>query len=166
MRGERRIAVIGVGNPMRRDDAAGLEVVDRAQSRLPGGAIVGHCAGDATTLLDAWAGRDLAVVVDAARWPGATPGEIIWIEDAAGSTEAMPWSDAAGTHGLGVAQVIHLGRALGRLPRRLAVLAVAITEDGQGEGLSPAVEAGVGRAVDLLVERLGAAVRDPAGGGW
>jgi Ni,Fe-hydrogenase maturation factor len=35
MRGGGRIAVIGVGNLMRRDDAAGLEVVERARSRLP-----------------------------------------------------------------------------------------------------------------------------------
>lgn len=166
MRGGRRITVIGVGNPLRRDDAAGLEVVERARARFPRGTVVGRCAGDATTLLDAWTGWDLAVIVDAARWPGASPGEVVWIEDAAGPAALPPWSSALATHGLGVAEAIQLGRALGHLPGRLAVLAVAIAEEGPGEGLSAAVEAAVAGAADILVDRLGAFAGTAAGGGW
>jgi hydrogenase maturation protease len=165
MRGERRMAVIGVGNRMRRDDGAGLEVVDRVRSRLPATAFVASCAGDITRLMQAWDGQELAVVVDAARWPGATPGEIAWIEDAGSAAEAMPWSDALGSHGLGLPQAIRLARALGRLPGRLEVLAIAIGEDGHGAGLSPRVEDAVARAADLLVARLRPALRESRGGG-
>jgi hydrogenase maturation protease len=100
----------------------------------------------------------VAVVVDAARWPGGAPGEVLWIEDAATATGSLPWSDAVGTHGLGVPEAIHLGRALRCLPGRLSVLAVGIADEGQGAGLTPTVEAAVARAADLLVERVGAAV--------
>jgi hydrogenase maturation protease len=163
MRAAPGIAVIGVGNPLRRDDGVGLEVVERARPRLPQSATVETSAGDPAVLLEAWTGIGLAVAVDAARWPGAAPGEVIWIENAASSTGPLRWSDPGGTHGLGLAQAIGLGRALGRLPERLAVLAVAIDDDGLGVGLSASVAAAVGRAADILIERLGAVASERLG---
>ena len=150
-----RGVVVGVGNQMRRDDGAGLEVVRRAASRLPDSIVVARCGGDVTALLDLWEGAGLAVVVDAGRWPGAAPGEALWVADAAEWPGPLPgWSDAIGTHGLGVFQVVRLGAAMGRLPARLAVLAVAPGDLGEGAGLSPAVAAGVDRAADILASRV------------
>ena len=60
--------VIGVGNEMRRDDGAGIAVVERARPLLPPDVEVRTLGGEATALLDAWEGADLAVVVDAVRW--------------------------------------------------------------------------------------------------
>jgi len=60
--------VIGVGNSMRRDDGAGIAVVERARPLLPPGVEVRTLGGETTSLLDAWEGAGLAVVVDAVRW--------------------------------------------------------------------------------------------------
>jgi hydrogenase maturation protease len=152
----RRVVVIGVGNSMRRDDGAGLAVVARARPRLPRTVSVTECRGDATRLLDAWEGAEWAVVVDAARWPGASPGEVAWIADAeSGSAgDVLDGADALGTHGLGVAHAIRLGRALGRLPGRLALLAVAVDDAGYGTDLCAPVEHGVDVAAGVLVEHV------------
>ena len=86
----------------RGDDAAGLEVARRA-----GG--VEH-EGDATRLLDAWAGADDVVVVDAAA-SGAPPGTLRWFDASAAPLPAAQLRSS--THAFGVADAIELARALG-----------------------------------------------------
>jgi len=148
-----RVVVVGVGNEMRRDDGAGFAAVERAAPRLPAEAEVSRCAGDVTRLLDAWDGADFAIVVDAARWPGASPGEVTWLSDLGADSAALAtWGDALGTHGLGVAEVVRLGRALGRLPGRLDLAAIALADAAQGEGFSDEVERAVDRAAELVAE--------------
>ena len=160
-----RVLVIGVGNRMRHDDGAGLEVVERARRRLPAAVAVAECGEDATALLDAWEGAEFAVLVDAARWAGAEPGEVAWIPDVDAAPVVLPgWGGALGTHGLGVPEALQLGRALGRLPARLSVLAVALDDPQLGPGLSPRVEAAVDRAAQLLVDRVRSLVAAPLPG--
>jgi hydrogenase maturation protease len=140
--------VIGVGNEYRRDDGAGLRVLAALTGRLPG---VRLCAtdGEPARMLDLWAGAALAVVVDAVRVPGRPAGT--WFELAVTGDTGSP---AGGTHGVGLGTAVALGRELGRLPRRLVVLAVCGRDFGFGTGLSPAVEA----AVDPVADRVCALV--------
>ena len=150
--------VIGVGNPMRRDDGAGIAVVERARPLLPPGVEVVTLGGEATALLAAWAGAGLAVVVDAVRWgrpPGA--GGVTRIDASAEPGAVGGLGGGASSHGLGVAEAVGLGRALDRLPGRLVLLLVALAEEGHGAGLSPAVEREVEEAVTLLVAEVRAA---------
>ena len=101
--------VIGVGNPWRGDDGAGIEVARR----------VGGIAfeGDGTGLVELWAGAEDAVVVDAAA-SGAAPGTVHRFDAAAGPLPAR--SLRSSTHHFGVADAIELARALDRLPPRCA----------------------------------------------
>lgn len=149
------LVVIAVGNAMRRDDGAGPAVVERARPSLPEGVRAVSCGGDLTRLLDLWAGAGVAVVVDAARWPGSVAGELSWIAHAGRDADRLQrWSGTLDTHGIGVAQMIRLARTLERLPARLDLLAVAAEDGGQGEGLSPPVLGAVGPAAELLVRRV------------
>jgi hydrogenase maturation protease len=129
--------VIGVGNEYRRDDGVGPRVVAELTGDLAG-AELRVTDGEPGRLLDLWAGVALAVVVDAVHAPDHPPGT--WFEVTAGET---PESPAAGTHGAGLGTAVALGRALGRLPRRLVVLAVCGSEFGFGAGLSAPVEAAI-----------------------
>ncbi len=141
-----RVVVIGVGNPWRRDDGVGWAVADAARPRLPSAVAVVESDGEASRLLDAWADHDLAVVVDAV-CSGAPPGTIhVWDGDA----EVARASRTAGTHALGLADAIALGRALERLPARLVVVGVEASETATGHGLSPAVAGAVDRVVDVI----------------
>ena len=48
--------VIGVGNRMRRDDAAGPLVIDRLTVKAMAGVRLVEVAGDAPEIIDAWRG--------------------------------------------------------------------------------------------------------------
>ena len=131
--------VIGVGNPWRGDDGAGIEVARRVRG-VP-------FEGDGTGLVDAWAGADEVVVVDAAA-PGAAPGTIHRFDAAAAPLPAHRLRSSS--HHFGVADAIELARSLDRLPRALRVYAVEGEDFGAGPTLSPAVR----QAVDELVAEL------------
>ena len=155
----RRVVVVGVGNSLRRDDGAGIAVVERARPLLPPRVEVRTLSGEATTLLDAWAGADLAVVVDAVRWDHPAAGGVTRIDAISEPDAVTGWGAGASSHGLGVAEAVALARALDRLPPRLILLLIALAEEGQGEGLSPAVQGHVDEAVALLVAEVTAAGR-------
>ena len=141
--------VIGVGNPWRSDDAAGLEVARRLEAL--GEPAIAH-EGDGSGLLSHWDGVDAVVVVDAAS-SGAAPGTVHRFDAAAGPLPARLSSSS--THSLGVAEAVELARALGRLPQALVVYAIAGESFEAGEGLTPAVELAVGRLVEELAPRIG-----------
>jgi hydrogenase maturation protease len=145
------VVVIGIGNAMRGDDGVGPAAVE--QLRLGHDPRVDYVTldGESTRLLDAWRGRERAVVIDAVR-SEAEPGAVHRLEL---GHDAMPTGPpATSTHGGGLAEALELGRELDRLPLRLIVLGVEAGDLSPGEGLSPAVSA----ALPCLVERVRAEV--------
>jgi len=139
-----RVVVIGVGNALRADDAAGLEVVRRLRGG-PGVDVLEQ-SGEATTLLDALRGRAAALIVDAAA--GTDPGRLHRLDAAAGPLPQGMFG--VSTHGFGVAEGIELARALGALPPMCVVYAV---EGERFETGAPMSEA-VARALPRLAEDI------------
>ncbi|WP_280492372.1 hydrogenase maturation protease [Nocardia asiatica] len=142
--------VIGVGNDYRSDDGVGSAVALRIEElRIPG-VLVTVSDGEPTSLLDAWDGVDLAVVIDAVRCEPSIPGRVrrtdIDLLRRAGTT--------ASTHTLGIQDALPLGRALGRLPGAIVVIAVDVASLELGVGLSEPVAAAVPRAVTAVVGEL------------
>ena len=144
-----RTVVIGVGNAFRGDDAVGLEVAERLRGRA--GLDVVVCEQEPIQLLDAWAEADLALLVDAVS-SGAAPGTIHRLDATAQPVPATVFRGS--THAFGVAEVVELGRALGRLPGRLLVFGVEGAEFRAGDELTPAVAAAVEPLVDELLEEV------------
>jgi hydrogenase maturation protease len=139
--------VIGVGNTYRRDDGVGPAVAERLRGRRD--LEVATCEQEPSRLLDAWAGADLALVVDAVA-SGADPGTVHRFD---ASERPVPSGVFRGsTHAFGVGEAIELARALGRLPGRVLVYGVEGAEFAAGDGLSPAVAAAVEPLVAELVE--------------
>jgi hydrogenase maturation protease len=145
-----RVVVVGVGNPFRHDDGVGPAVVERLRARRdqPPGVTLAVTDGEPTRLIDLWDGADLAVVVDAVHADPAQPGRVH--EFVLGEVPAE--AGAASSHGVAVGTVVELAVALGRMPRRLVVLAVEGGDFTVGAGLTPPVV----RAVDDVVRRIGA----------
>jgi hydrogenase maturation protease len=142
--------VIGVGNVYRRDDGVGPAVAKRLRERRDEVAV---CEQEPSRLLDAWAGAELALVVDAVA-SGAEPGTVHRFD---ASERAVPAGVFRGsTHALGVGEAIELARALGRLPGRVLVYGVEGEEFAAGDGLSPAVAAAVEPLVAELIEEVDA----------
>lgn len=149
-----RALVAGAGNPFRRDDGAGPAVVACLRRLRPAPPLdLVETSGEAAGLVELWRGRDLVVVVDAAR-SGATPGSVHRLECGAGRVEAMPPLPTLTTHGSGVSAAISLARVIDVLPRRLVVLAVEAGDLGDGPGLSPPVRAAVRRVVDAVLAEV------------
>jgi hydrogenase maturation protease len=141
--------VIGVGNEFRRDDGVGPAVLGRLRGAVPGFVRLVASDGEPASMIEAWAGADLAIVIDALRLPQADGGR----QAIAGRTHRIVIEQAAdepvttvSTHGLGLGDAIGLGRALGRMPGRLIVHAVEVTDCGYGLGLT----AGVAGAAETL----------------
>ncbi|SOD96904.1 hydrogenase maturation protease [Caenispirillum bisanense] len=131
-----RPLVIGIGQPWRGDDAAGLAVLDL----LPADRLeLRPHHGEGLGLIALWEGRPLVVVVDAACAAG-TPGRLHRIDTA----RATPFDARlfrCSSHAFGVNEAIATGRALGRMPARLIVHAVEGERWDLGAPLSPAVAA-------------------------
>jgi hydrogenase maturation protease len=144
--------VIGVGNPWRRDDGAGVAVARRLGELAPPGVEARTHEGDGAGLLDAWAGERHVVIVDAAR-SGAAPGTLVRFD--AGAEPLPARGLRSSTHGFGVVEATELARSLGRLPERLEVYAIEAADLGAGPGLSPSVAS----AVEALARQLAVAPR-------
>jgi hydrogenase maturation protease len=144
-----RRLLIGVGNPLRGDDGAGRAVARLLADRAVRGLVVRESSGEATSLMEAWAGFDDVILVDACRGAGP-PGSVYLFQ--ADDVDRVVSLRHASSHSLGVAAAIGLARALGTLPESLVVHAIEARVTEEGEGLSPEVD----EAVRRLAERLAA----------
>ena len=141
------VLVLGVGRGDRGDDAAGPAVAERAMELVPDVTVVARV--EPAGLIDAWADAGLVVVTDAVR-SGQPPGTVHVLHACHGPLPVR--TGAGGTHGLGLAEVIELGRALRRLPPELVVVGVEAQQFGLGEPMSPQVSACVELAAKAVVE--------------
>jgi hydrogenase maturation protease len=160
-----RLLVIGLGRAERGDDAVGLVVAQRLAPRLGGvPAEVSVVLGaDPADLIELWDGAGVTIVIDAVR-SGRAAGGIVVRDVTAQPLPVGSWS-VGGSHALDLAAAVELARALGRLPQRLVVIGVEVQQVRAGAGLSAAVEAAVGPAVEAAVHIVDivAEVSGPAG---
>ncbi len=148
--------VVGIGNAQRGDDAAGLLVARALRHRLPEGWRLLELEGEGTSLLEAWAGEEAAIVVDAMR-SGQPVGTVLCFE---AHERPLP-SEAfrVSSHLFGLAEAIELGRALDMLPRSLTVFGIEGGDCALGRPPGPEVMSGVERCVEMVLDR----VRRPVG---
>ncbi len=131
--------VIGLGDPFRRDDAAGLAVAGQVRR------VEGHPEPVACLeLLDLWDAADDVVIVDAVR-SGRPPGSVQVFEPLVRPLEVSEGFES--THGLRLLTAIGLAKELGRLPDRLVVYGIEVGDVKPGVQLSSAVAAAVDRIV-------------------
>jgi hydrogenase maturation protease len=145
-----KTVVIGIGNPFRNDDGIGPAVAAQIEEqRLPGVRVV-MSDGEPAGLLEAWAGADLAVVVDAIHGVPASPGTIHRLT----ADQLETGGTAASSHGLGVPDALRLGRILEQLPRHVVIFAVEGADTGAGTELSEAVAAVLPEVVAAIMAEL------------
>lgn len=145
--------VIGIGNRLRGDDAAGPEVAARvAELGVPGVAVV--VEDEPLALVEHLARHDEVVVVDAVAPRGDAGRVLVW---RVGSTPLERDVHPVGSHGLGVAEAVELARAIGPLPTRLTLVGVEAQTLSLGAPLSSAVRDRIGDAVDAVLDALSAA---------
>jgi len=149
--------VIGVGNRLRGDDAAGLLVADLLKGKLAEGAVV-TSDGDAADLVILWEEVDSVIVIDA-MVSGRVPGTVVRHDVAAESLPVAAF--ATSSHHFGLAEALEISRALGTLPSCLVVYGIEVEATSLGTPLSPQVVDAVHRVVDAVAVEV---AREPAAG--
>ncbi len=136
-----KTVIIGVGNEMRGDDAAGLHVV--RSLRLDDVQLM-ELPGEGSELMDAWQGCGEVFVIDAAR-SGADAGSVFRLD---ATDEALPRGFFSySTHAFGLAEAVETSRNLGTLPEKLVIYAIEGKQFAHGSELSPEVAGGVAQVI-------------------
>lgn len=145
------VLVLCLGNPLRRDDAVALHVADALETDTSIGATVRRSGRSGLYLLDEMEGFDAVVVVDAIRSEGGVAGTVHSLPLAALHSPAGP-----SPHSIGLPGAVAAARAAGApVPERIHLIAIEVAVlDEIGEGLTPAVEAAVPRAVETVRDAI------------
>ncbi|MBB4304892.1 hydrogenase maturation protease [Rhodobium orientis] len=138
--------IIGVGHPMRGDDAAGPIAAERLADRGLDAIVLD---GEGARLIHAWEGRDQIVVIDAADG-GGPPGTVHVIDAAKEALSSGRFHYSS--HAFGLAEAVETSRALGDLPPNFTIYAITGADFTLGKSLSPDVAAAVERVVERIAE--------------
>jgi hydrogenase maturation protease len=147
-----KVTLIGIGQSLRGDDAAGLEAVRRWREQFIETASrpevqVEVCELPGLGLLDLFEGADAVLLVDAVQ-SGAAVGTIHQI----GSEELAAFrADSNSAHGWGVAETLELARQLGLPLPFIHLIGIEAGIVEIGAGLSAEVEAAIPK-VCLTIE--------------
>ncbi len=156
--------VLGLGNPILRDDAVGLRVVEtlRVMDTLAGHLLdadvtLGTTCEAGVHLLECMAGYEQVILVDAVS-TGGTEGEIRCLDLGDLPAAAGPFCPHSN---LDIRRILELGRTLGQpMPQRIRLVTIEAGDvTSFGEGLSPAVE----KAIPAAVETVLAQIDEPEG---
>ncbi len=142
------VLVIGIGNRFRRDDGVGPVVADRLAGH---GIETVELSGDGTELMEAWAGGDHVILVDAAR-SGAVAGTVHHLN--ANSSEIPSGLFHYSSHQFSVAEAIEMARILGRLPPRMVVYGIEGKDFSYGEELSPEVSGALDAVTQAILSEV------------
>ena len=150
------ILVLGIGQSLRGDDAAGLEAVRLWQGTYPqtaGQVRVEVSELPGLGLLDLLTGADAAILVDAVQT--ASPvGTVIRV----GPEELASFTpDSQSAHGWGVAETLQLGRSL--FPELMQVRMTLIGIVGQDFGVGAAISPEVQKALTGAIGQIEAEVQ-------
>jgi hydrogenase maturation protease len=155
--------VLGLGNPVRYDDAVGLRVAEAVERLLAAEPLPGVSVATSTRagleLIDLLSGAARAVIVDCLALPDAVPGRVsrLTLDDVAGSARLV------GAHDVTVATAFKFARASGvPMPDTVDIYAIEAADiDRIEEGLSPAVASAVDELAREIYHRLPTVSRCP-----
>lgn len=152
----KRVAVIGIGQRLRGDDAAGLEAIHQWRHRYPETANRPEVRTEALelaglNLLAVLENMDAAILVDAVHGPNSA-GEIYRLREEEISFFS---SDTKSAHGWGVAETLKMGRLLGMLDEvSICILGIQAGQMNLGEGISWEVRGKIPSLCEAIQEEL------------
>jgi hydrogenase maturation protease len=144
--------VLGLGNPILRDDGVGWRVVEEARRLCPRADVeFDMVALGGISLMERLVGYDRAVLVDSIQTEGGAVGAVYKL-----TLDDLPTLHADAVHDASLKAALELGRRLGvRLPWDIKIIAVEARDLLDfGETLSPLVAAAVPAAAALVLAEL------------
>lgn len=149
---ERQVFILGVGNPLYRDDGFGVEAVAAFEQAFSTGPEVAVIDGgtEGLSLLGVIEEATELVLLDAVAGPGA-PGSLVEMDgrELAGGTPLK-----LSEHQVGIEEVLGLAVWRGRLPERTVLVGVVARDLSFGPGLTPEVAAVLPAALDRAAHWL------------
>jgi hydrogenase maturation protease len=120
------IIILGIGNPILRDDSVGLKVARRLKRAVPSVEVV-ETAEAGLSLLDWAPDHDRLIIIDSIKArAGEAAGEVYKLDFAT----LDPAMDFTSFHGVDIVTAFELGKRLGyRMPRQVSVYAITVREN-------------------------------------
>jgi len=152
----RQWVVVGIGNPYRQDDRAGLVVIEQLeQAGLPCRTEAVYSAG--FEVLDTIRGYQRAIIVDACQL-GKEPGTIL---EARADDDLFSAPSSVNTHALNLGATLQTGHLCfpEEMPEDIAIILIEVKAlEPFTQRLSPEVAAAVAEVVARIRIRIGATV--------
>lgn len=150
-----KVAVIGIGQSLRGDDAAGLEAVRQWREKFPETAgrpevRVETCELPGLALVDMFNDFDAAILVDAIQ-SHAAPGTIHCLSEKDLSAFS---SDSKSAHGWGVAETLTLSRELSKNLPPVRLIGIEAAQMTLGASISKAVEDAIPKACEAIKQAV------------
>lgn len=129
--------ILGVGNPILRDDGAGIKIAQKIKAENPDLEVI-ETSEAGIVLLDLIIGYERLIIIDSIKTGRGRPGELYKLQLA----DLKPNMDFSSSHAIDVATALKLGQMLGnRMPGSVTIYAVEIKDNTTfGEECTPEVE--------------------------
>ena len=147
------VLVLGVGNILLSDEAAGVKAVEEFSRsvELPPEVEILDGGTSGVELLPYLDDRTHLFIVDAAQNSKLEPGQA-FVLDLSGSPGHF--QQKISPHQLGLSDVLAIAQMTDALPPNITLVGITPKDLSTGLELSPEVQAGVDRAVELLIQEL------------
>jgi hydrogenase maturation protease len=146
-----RIAVVGVGNLLLKDEGIGIHVVRALQETpLPDGVVVID-GGTSPDVLDYLEPADKLVIIDAAE-AGGVPGAIYRFRP---DDVTLETGEAISLHELGLVSSLKTMSLLGKTPPEVVIIGIQPKEIAWGMELSPELKEKVPEIVKAVLKETG-----------
>ena len=148
-----RTLILGIGNPILRDDRVGYLLVQLLRNRLSNPDIeLQETSSVGLNLAELLSGFDFAIIVDAIQ-SGGSPGEVYCLKPQNLQARSVNRYDQ---HSTGLLQALELGKALGwPMPEDVAIVAIEAEDAANfGDDLTPSVAEAIPAALKMVLELL------------
>lgn len=146
--------ILGVGNPILRDDGVGIHVVQELRQHINDPNVtIDEALTGGMNLVDLILGYDKAILIDAVKTKSAQTGEVkrISLSDFSSARSCNP-------HDVSLLEALQMAEKLGedRIPQEIVVIGILMnnTPCEFGERLSEKVAAAVPKAVEMILSEL------------
>ena len=146
-----RTLVIGVGNLYRRDDGAGIHVVNQLREKAPNIDVLDVALGS-VEILESMKGYDRVIIVDA-MVTGAEPGSYFYVNIPQGDDQPV----ISHSHGIDLITTLKLGRLLytEHMPKILDIIGIEVEDTlTMSEECTPSVREAVERVVEEIINMV------------
>jgi len=159
-----KIVVVGLGNPILTDDAAGIRISEIVRQKveqltLPRSVSVRVCQDEVGgwDIIDRAEGFDILILVDAMTDPALKPGELKWYPYGAFSSTRL-----SGIHSMDVFTALEFAGKHGvKMPGKVLVLGMGVKDIHTfSEECTPEVAAAIAKGADEVLRQIAALIEN------